>query len=237
MRRSYILSAASAIALATGLAASPAMAFDHVDWDWDLKIDVDLDINERIDLEVDPKGVTIVEVEQDFKGDLHADADADDIKIKGDGGAVTVSNTAAALANAVIVSTETAAMLDIDQSLTGERGPAELSARAWLDDVTIRHISGDVDVSNTAQAIGNYVSLTEDPLCSDTCGRVDVDEMFAVVNVEQSARMDGYAYAKLDDVNVQNVGGDVSVTNSAIAAGNLVSVTVVRGAIPFPDQD
>jgi hypothetical protein len=246
MKRSYILSAASAIALATGLANAPAMAFDYVDWDWYLDVDTDvyLDVYERID--VDPKGLTIVEIEQDFKGENIAVATVKDVDIDPKGhwapddlGAI--SNVAAALGNSASVTTETSAQVNVKQDVDGGYYYGSyFSASASVKDIS------DATVSNAAQAIANNFSLTVDPSCGDSCGHVGVDDMLAIVNVEQSSHSDSYAYASVKDVEISDfydlgpADNDLNrnlISNTAIAAGNVVSITVVRGAIPFPDQD
>lgn len=230
MNKKMLLSAVSAVTLVTMQMASPAAyAFEKVEWDWYLELDVDLEIDERIDLYVDPKGATIVEVKQDFwGGDIKARADADDIKIDDVDADVSVSNAATAIGNGVIVETETALMAHIKQDIYAD----DIKARAELTDVEIDDVYDNVDVSNTAQAIANLVSLTVDPACGD-CDEVDVKNLFAVVDVKQSADVnDIRATAEIDDyLDIDDVGGSVTVVNSALAAGNLVTLTVVRGSI------
>jgi len=253
MKRSYVLSAASAIALATGLANSPAMAFDKVWWDWYLDVDTKVDVKVDVDIKVDPSGAVISETVQVFHGNLDADA-----VVKGvyndpphgsywhpvvlDGAAdlPEVSNVAAALGNSNSIQSEVSVQSDVYQSTDGGStcwgyfcysSPADLSANAQVSWVT------NASVSNTAQAIGNSNSITVDPATPD--------DALVISNVEQSAYLNASAYASVSHVYVSGYDdlgtGDFDlnrplVSNAAIAAGNINTITVVVGSIPTPDD-
>jgi hypothetical protein len=72
--------AASLGVLAVGaLAATPAMAFDKVDWDWEKDIHEEVDIDADIDLDVDITGMVEVEKLQIFLGTVNAESKVHDL--------------------------------------------------------------------------------------------------------------------------------------------------------------
>jgi hypothetical protein len=72
--------AASLGVLAVGaLAASPAMAFDDVDWDWKKDVREKVDIDVYIDVDVESTGLVEVEKLQIFLGDVKAESYVHDI--------------------------------------------------------------------------------------------------------------------------------------------------------------
>ncbi|SDM20650.1 hypothetical protein SAMN05661010_03648 [Modicisalibacter muralis] len=80
MKKLNKLAVAVSTASALMLGVSQAQAFDTSHWDWDL--DVDTTVDQNIDINVDlkdPKGLALVEVEQDFDGSLSADSTVTDI--------------------------------------------------------------------------------------------------------------------------------------------------------------
>jgi hypothetical protein len=181
----FLLTTASVIALVTG--ASSAMAFDHVHWDWDLDAKTDIDVDVDVDIKIDPSGATIVEVDQDFKGDLNADAHVIGVINDPKGGdnhhpttygffppgpppapakldAVTelpsVENVAAAIGNATSVESEVSVQADIEQSV--KDNDWDWSGAQFTADASVVGVV-NASVDNAAQAIGNSVSLTLDP--------------------------------------------------------------------------
>lgn len=75
MRKTGLLSAASAIALAVSLHAAPAAAFDKVDWRWDHNTYSDVDALFDIDVDFIAWGLTQVERLQIMGGNMAAYAD------------------------------------------------------------------------------------------------------------------------------------------------------------------
>jgi hypothetical protein len=65
--------------LAVGAMATPAMAFDNVDWTWNKKIDQYERINVWIDLDVDTTGLVEVEKLQIFLGNVNAQSTVSNI--------------------------------------------------------------------------------------------------------------------------------------------------------------
>ena len=251
MKRSYVLAGASAIALATSLAAPSAQAFDKVWWDWNLDVDTKVDVNVDVDIKIDPSGAVISETNQVFHGNLDADAVVkgvyndppsgnwwNPIVLDGAADLPEVSNVAAALGNSNSIQSEVSVQSDVYQSTDGGVGcywcyalPANLSANAQVSHVT------NASVSNAAQAIANSNSITVDPATAD--------DALVISNVEQSAYANASAYASVSHVYVSGYDdlgtGDNDlnrplVSNAAIAAGNINTITVVVGSIPTPDD-
>ncbi len=69
-----LITALLGAAAMSALAASPALAFDKVDWDWKTKIDTHIDIDADIQLKVDITGMVQVEKLQIFLGDVNAES-------------------------------------------------------------------------------------------------------------------------------------------------------------------
>ena len=70
--KSVLLCGAAIAALA--LAASPATAFDQVDWHWDLEIIEHVDKDVDIDVDIDPVGLVLLEDLQIYIGDVTAES-------------------------------------------------------------------------------------------------------------------------------------------------------------------
>jgi hypothetical protein len=251
MKRSYVLAGASAIALATSLAAPSAQAFDRVWWDWTLDVDTKVDVNIDVDIKVDPSGAVISETDQYFKGTLSAEAVVKDVDndpkgyyLDGISDLPEVTNVAAALGNSNSIQSEVSVQSDVQQTAIGTAYyGADLSATARVANTS------DVSVSNAAQAIGNSNSITVDPAttggpsycywCSSP------NDQLIISNVEQTAYVDANAYASVYGVEVSgydNLGSGDNylnrplVSNAAIAAGNINTITLVVGSIPTPDD-
>ncbi|CAA7625154.1 hypothetical protein [Magnetospirillum sp. UT-4] len=75
MTRIHLLSAVSAVALGAALVATPAAAFDTVNWSWSNNTYTDLDAFFDIDADFDPWGLTQVERLQVMAGNMSAFAD------------------------------------------------------------------------------------------------------------------------------------------------------------------
>jgi hypothetical protein len=240
MQRKHLLAAASVITLATGLAAPSAHAFDRVWWDWNLDVDTKVDVKVDVDINVDPKGAVISETDQFFKGSQEATAKVIDVyvdpkgyKLDGAADLGEVTNVAAALGNSNSITSDYSVQSDVEQTFIG--------TAHWGPDLRATAIVRDIDnasVSNAAQAIMNSNSITVDPASHD--------DGLVISNVVQTAYGDGSAYASVYDVTIRGINGLGSgddylnravVSNTAIAAGNVNNITVVHGAIPFPDQD
>ncbi|MEZ5666510.1 MAG: hypothetical protein R3F55_03565 [Alphaproteobacteria bacterium] len=248
MQRKHLLAAASVITLATGLAAPSAQAFDRVWWDWNLDVDTKVDVRVDVDINVDPKGAVISETDQYFKGSQEATAKIGDVYVDPKGyhldGATDlgeVNNVAAALGNSNAITSDFSVQSDVDQDAIGTAWyGADFEATAKVYDID------NASVSNVAQAIANSNSITVDPLREHGWYHSSSDDALIISNVEQSAYANGSAYASVYDVTIRGFGdlgsGDnelnrALVTNSAIAAGNVNNITLVNGAIAFPDQD
>ena len=102
-------------------------------------VKTDFKIREYVDPYIDPKGATIVEIEQNFKGDNWAHADVGDVYVDPKGrrlnartqlGAVT--NVAAALGNSATVTTETMALVDVEQDAGRWYNLSDLKAYAHV---------------------------------------------------------------------------------------------------------
>lgn len=237
-----LLCTVSAITLSTGLATG-AMAFDKVDWDWKLDAETDIKIDIEVDVKVDPDGATVVEVDQDFKGDLDAKAiTLGVVNDPADSGhhkwnwhddgldAVTelpsVENTAAAIGNSVSIESEVATLADINQTASDGYHQAN------FDSLAVTALVFNATVENTAQTVGNSASITLDPENSD--------EDFLIANIDQYANFDGTATAITAGVFIEgynNMGlgdgalGRAIVDNTAIAVGNVANITVLEGSL------
>lgn len=236
-----LLCTVSAITLTTGLSAG-AMAFDKVDWDWQLDAETKVDVKVDVDIYVDPNGAAIVEIDQDFKGDLDAKATVVGVfNDPADGGGhkwnwnddgldaatelPSIENVAAAIGNVASIESEWSVQAHIDQDVQGDSGyygssPADIDA-----DATVLFVLNS-SVENTAQAIGNSASITLDPATAD--------EAFLMADISQSAHMNGSATATVGGVFVEGYSGlgeTVLVDNTAIAVGNIANVTVVNGVL------
>ncbi len=278
MQRKLLLSA-TALALTAGMASS-ALAFDRSKWEWELDADTEIDVDVDVDIKIDPAGATIVEIDQDFKGDLEANAvvigvvnDPDtDSKHGGHHGwggwnnepdvetasiEPTVDNVAAAIGNSASIESQVSVQADIDQKVSDNdwHGEAEFDANAVVGLVF------NASVDNTAQVVGNSVSITLDPSATGESGLttevgssynpcryghygcgpnpdqgdgVDTDN-FLMANINQSANFDGTANALVFGVFASDLGGVSEtrplVNNAAIAVGNTASITVLDGSL------
>jgi hypothetical protein len=74
LKSARTLAASLGVLAFSAMAATPAMAFDDVDWDWyaDVKENVDIDVD--IDINVDPTGLVQVEKLQIFLGNVTAES-------------------------------------------------------------------------------------------------------------------------------------------------------------------
>jgi hypothetical protein len=79
LKSARTLAASLGVLAGVALAATPAMAFDDVDWDWKKDVKEYVDIDAYIDLKVDITGMVQVEKLQIFLGDVKAESYVHDI--------------------------------------------------------------------------------------------------------------------------------------------------------------
>lgn len=122
--------ASATLALGFGLAATPALAFDTVNWTWTLTR-TDTSINTAMsDLSAITTGLTAVQARQIYLGDVHAEADGgasvlpSATPLDGATDLGRVEANAAAYANVYSASSETPLSVDMGQYHTGSVGPA-----------------------------------------------------------------------------------------------------------------
>ncbi|MET4700438.1 hypothetical protein ABIE65_003478 [Constrictibacter sp. MBR-5] len=68
------LTSVAAGAMVLGMAATPASAFDKLNWEWNLKVDEKVTKNVKIDVDVDPSGLVLLENVQVQVGDVKAES-------------------------------------------------------------------------------------------------------------------------------------------------------------------
>lgn len=73
------LTSVAAGAMILGMAATPASAFDKLNWEWNLKVDEKVTKNVKIDVDVDPSGLVLLENVQVQVGDVKAESIVDGI--------------------------------------------------------------------------------------------------------------------------------------------------------------
>ena len=249
-----LLCTVSAITLSSGLATG-AMAFEKVDWDWKLDADTDIKVDVDVDIKVDPNGAVIVEIDQDFKGDVDAKAVVIGvINDPGDGpkgnhkwdwkghndaldGATqlpAVENLAAALGNSASITSEYSVQAHIDQNVSGDgRGYCRGyycygggAAEITADAATAIVVNATVE--NTAQAIANNASITLDPYSQDEAFLMADITQWAHANVSASALTAGVFISGYNNLGLDTLGRAI-VDNTAIAAGNVANITLVNG--------
>ncbi len=74
LKSARTLAASLGVLAFSAMAATPAMAFDDVDWDWytDVKENIDIDVD--VDIDVNPTGLVQVEKLQIFLGNVNAES-------------------------------------------------------------------------------------------------------------------------------------------------------------------
>ncbi|MBL8780761.1 MAG: hypothetical protein JNL06_07425 [Alphaproteobacteria bacterium] len=79
LKSARTLAASLGVLAFSAMAATPAMAFDDVDWDWytDVKENIDIDVD--VDIDVNPTGLVQVEKLQIFLGNVNAESKVHDI--------------------------------------------------------------------------------------------------------------------------------------------------------------
>ena len=96
LRKSTYLASAASVAMIAGLAASPAQAFDDVDWQWEKNVDDTVVKEALISSEINPSGLVDVQKFQLHVGNLSSTSEVTNVTYDregeaGDGGTQTVT--------------------------------------------------------------------------------------------------------------------------------------------------
>lgn len=193
MRKTVLLSAVSAIAVAFPLASAPAQAFDEVDWDWTHQTYSDVDAFFDIDVDFVAWGLSQVERLQVMAGDMTAFANGSYASYNGvDGhyessvvGPIIITQTADADVNQGQIGLQG----NLAAQLGGAVGGSGLmgSGGGGYNDQDQAGVQSNIAAQIGAAIAGNVVIINMDDMGGNWVDAVDARKHLAKVEVGASA--------------------------------------------------